>query len=380
MPVEAARDYLSAMPSTTLIQAESSLAWPRGEARYWLCQIAGWGGVYVLTLLVTVVSAAVSEDVDHRWQRDVVFTTFTYFGGFLYTHCLRMLAVRDRWLQLPGRLLALRLGLAWLVGTGLLCAFGKLLTEVMGAHVSSPPLIAYVMMNGLLIGMWICVYVLQHIQEAWTLSKLREGQLRASSVEAQISALQAQMSPHFLFNALNVIRALVPAQADAAREAITCLADLLRAILVQGRQRGISLAEDLAIMETYLAIERLRFDDLLKVEVRVKEDARRVSVPPLLCLTLAENAVKHGLQQSPEGGVLILVAQSKDGRLELRCTNTCPPQAQPAESLGLGLQNLSDRVRLIHGESSRVVASHDPGSGQFTVAVELQPACIPESP
>ena len=361
----------------TPTRANSPLAKPGWEARYWLCQTAGWGGLYVLTLLVTVVSAAVSEDADHHWQRDLVFTTFTYLGGFLYTHGVRSLAVRHLWLQLPGRSQALRFGMAWVVGTGILCAAGKALTEFMGAHVSSPPLIAYVMMNGLLIGMWICVYILHHIQEAWTLSKLRESQLRASGVEAQIAALQAQMSPHFLFNALNVIRALVPVQADAAREAITNLADLLRSILVQGRQRGISLAQDLAIMETYLAIERVRFDEQLKVEVQVDPAAHQVTVPPLLCLTLAENAVKHGLQQSLHGGLLSLSAQLVEDRLELRFTNPCPVSPHQVESLGLGLQNLSERVRLIHGEGSRVGAESPPGSGRFTVSVVIQPAFIP---
>lgn len=351
-----------------------------GDARYWLCQAAGWGGLYVLTLLITVVSAAVSEDRDHHWQRDVAFTTFTYLGGFLYTHGLRTLAVKQRWLQLPGKTQGLRFGLAWLFGTGILCAAGKLLTEFMNAHVSSPPLIAYVMMNGLLIGMWVCVYVLHHIQEAWTLSKLIESQLRTSSVEAQIAALQAQMSPHFLFNALNVIRALVPAQADAAREAITSLADLLRSILVQGRQRGIPLGEDLAIMETYLSIERLRFDELLKVEVQVDDEARRVSVPPLMCLTLAENAVKHGLQQSLQGGLLKLTAQLREDRLTLSFTNPCPALHQQGESLGLGLQNLSERVRLIHGEGSSVTAGAVAGTGHFTVSVVIQPARRPELP
>lgn len=374
MPGQAGSGYFLAMPLPAAMNGEESRAWPHGLARYWLCQTVGWGGLYVLTLLVTVVSTAVSEDVDHRWHRDVVFTTFTYLGGFLYTHGLRTLAVRQRWLHLPGRSQGLRFGGAWLAGTGVLCAFGKLLTELMGTHVSSPPLIAYVMMNGLLIGMWICVYVLHHIQEAWTLSKLRESQLRASGVEAQIAALQAQMSPHFLFNALNVIRALVPAQADAAREAITSLADLLRAILVQGRQRGISLAEDLAIMETYLAIERLRFDDLLTVDAQVEPAARRARVPPLLCLTLAENAVKHGLQQSLQGGRLTLTARLQDGCLTLRFTNPCPPANQQTESLGLGLPNLSERVRLIHGEGSHVAAGSPPGTGRFTVSVLIQPA------
>jgi len=351
---------------------------PRGEARYWLCQTVGWGGVFVLTMLVTIVSASVSAEEGHRWQRDLVFTTFSCLGGLAYTHAMRTVIVSRLWIQMPGRAQALRLALAWILGTTILCLAGRQLIEAMDARVSSPPLIAYVMMNGLLIGMWICIYVLYHIQEAWTLSKLRESQLRSSSVEAQISALQAQMSPHFLFNALNVVRALIPAKALAAREAITSLAGLLRSILVEARKRGIPLAEDLAVMHAYLAIERLRFDRALQVEVQVAEEAMIIQVPPLLCLTLAENAIKHGLQQSQQGGALVLSAAMHEGRLHLSFENPCGPSPlRSGESLGTGLQNLRERVRLIHGAASTVTLTRSEAEGrcQVTVVLEPPPGC-----
>lgn len=361
------------MADKASIRDDQPRAWPRGEARYWLCQGAGWGGVFVLTMLVTIVSSSVSAEEGHRWQRDLVFTTFSCLGGLAYTHALRTLMVARSWLLLPGRSQALLLATAWVLGTAVLCLAGRQLIRAMDANVSSPPLIAYVMMNGLLIGMWICVYVLYHIQEAWTLSKLRESQLRSSSVEAQLAALQGRMSPHFLFNALNVIRALVPAEAVAAREAITSLADLLRAILVQGCRRGITLAEDLAVMHTYLAIERLRFDSALQVEVHVAEAAEACLVPPLLCLTLAENAIKHGVQQSRHGGVLRLSAAIKTGRLELSFENPCGPAAlHPAESLGTGLHNLRERVRLIHGEASSVTLTLITADNLCRVTVVLE--------
>ncbi len=347
--------------------------WARGAARYWLCQVAGWGGVFVLTMLVTIVSASVSAEEGHRWQRDVLFTAFSCLGGLTFTHGLRTVMVACCWMQLPAPVQVVRLVLAWSLGTALLCTSGWQLMQMMGARVSSPPLIAYVMMNGLLIGMWICIYVLYHMQEAWTLSKLRESQLRSSSVQAQMSALQAQLVPHFLFNALNVIRALVPSDAAPAREAITTLAALLRSILIDARERGIPLSQDLEIMRTYLKIERLRFDTSLQIEEQVSADAMGFHVPPLLCLTLAENSIKHGLQQSKDGGALRFSTALEGGRLVLRFDNPCgTASAHSVESLGIGLRNLRERIRLIHGEESSITLIPHLQEGRFSVTVCLE--------
>jgi hypothetical protein len=356
---------------------EQAPSWTRGARRYWLCQIGGWGGVLVLTVLVAFISASGSPDEARRMQMDVMFTSITCIGGLLFTHGLRCVIRQQGWMRLSPRALWTRLLLALLAGTVVLCLLGSWALSSLAQNVTPPPLIASLMMNGLLLAMWMCVYVLYHIQEAWTLSRLRESQLRASGTEAQIAALQAQTSPHFLFNALNVIRALVPPDAKDARAAITSLATLLRSCLVESKKRGITLAEDLEIMRTYLEIEKLRFDTALRTQEDVSPAVLGFLVPPLMCLTLAENAIKHGLQHCREGGLLRLKAEVQGQDLVLGFSNPTADDGvnkSRSDSLGLGLSNLDERIRLTHPTGSSLSLELGAAAGETTITIRLQPS------
>lgn len=351
-------------------------SWTRGARRYWFCQAAGWGGVLLLTVLVAFISASGSPDEARRFQTDVMFTSITCLGGLIFTHGLRCVILHQGWMSLGPRDLWARLLLTLVVGTSVLCFLGRRALASLAQDITPPPLIACLMMNGLLLAMWMCVYVLYHIQEAWTLSRLRESQLRAAGTEAQIAALQAQTSPHFLFNALNVIRALLPPEAADARGGITSLATLLRSCLVKSKKRGISLAEDLEIMRTYLEIEKLRFDTALRTQEDVSPAVLDFLVPPLMCLTLAENAIKHGLQHCREGGLLRLKAELQGQDLILGFSN---PTADVGvindhpDSLGIGLSNLGERIRLTYPAGSSLRLEPGAAAAETTVMIHLLP-------
>lgn len=202
----------------------------------------------------------------------------------------------------------------------------------------------------------------------------REAETRALSLavlarEAELKALSAQINPHFLFNSLNAVSALTSADPVAARRMCVLLADFLRLALAQGPKDTLPLADELALVESFLAIEQVRLGGRLHVVVDVDEPSRRCLVPPLILQPLVENAVRHGIGNRLEGGVVRVEAKKKGGRVELVVENPRDPEAKPGRGLGLGLKNVKGRLERRYGAD----ASFDvlDGAESFRVALSL---------
>jgi LytS/YehU family sensor histidine kinase len=179
-------------------------------------------------------------------------------------------------------------------------------------------------------------------------TQLDRLRLDAAVKDAELRALKAQLNPHFLFNSLNILRALIPQNLAQPREALTLLADLLRASLNSGHEETIPLARELETVENYLALERLRFEDRLTVHRTIASPALAWPMPPFVVQTLVENAVKFGIATREAGGAIILVAAVKNGFLHLRVLN--PGTIDGASvSTGLGLKNARSRLALLFG-------------------------------
>jgi LytS/YehU family sensor histidine kinase len=186
------------------------------------------------------------------------------------------------------------------------------------------------------------------------LEQRREGELRAVQAEkalkdAELSGLRAQLNPHFLFNALNSIRALVSYEPALAEDAITRIARILRHSLATDREQTVTLGRELDIVDDYLALEGLRLADRLVVERTISDEARAARIPILLVQLLIENALKHGIAQLPRGGVIRIKATIAESVLELEVENPRPKRSDVADSTGLGLSNAEGRLRLLFG-------------------------------
>jgi LytS/YehU family sensor histidine kinase len=184
------------------------------------------------------------------------------------------------------------------------------------------------------------------------------------------------MNPHFLFNSLNTIRALVPPSHPEAREAVTLLADILRATLREGGETVISLERELAIVRTYLAMETLRFGDEARIREHIDPGTLPREVPPLILLTLVENAIKHGLVASGTDGELTIGAELADGWLRLSVTSPGrlrkPGGLETIDSLGLGIHNCRERLRLIFGPQATLELADQPGLVEAVVLIPPQ--------
>jgi len=175
--------------------------------------------------------------------------------------------------------------------------------------------------------------------------------------DAELKALKAQVNPHFLFNSLNSISALTSKDPAKAREMCILLADFLRMTLGLGEKSTIPLSEELALLERFLAIEKVRFGGRLQLEEEIQDECRNLMVPALLLQPLVENAVAHGIANLPEGGSIRLSASCQEGTLRIAIENSYDPDSTPSRRNGMGIPNVRRRLEARYGSEASVHVS-----------------------
>ncbi|HLT48375.1 MAG TPA: histidine kinase, partial [Rubricoccaceae bacterium] len=202
----------------------------------------------------------------------------------------------------------------------------------------------------------------------------REKALVRESAEAQLAALRAQINPHFLFNALNTIAALIAEKPAEAEATVQQLAGLFRHVLQTGSRTFVPLGEELRLVRQYLAIEQARFGDKLEVVERWDEGLDDVAVPAFAVQTLVENAVKHGIERKRGGGVVRLEGRRLEGgdvEVTVADTGVGIPAlfpagdgaAPPLDFFGIGLRNVADRLEQLYGRADLLTLTSDPETG-----------------
>jgi two-component system sensor histidine kinase AlgZ len=190
--------------------------------------------------------------------------------------------------------------------------------------------------------------------------------------DAELRALKAQVHPHFLFNSLNSISSLTTSDPARAREMCVLLAEFFRKSLAIGERASVSLAEELEVARTYLAIERLRLGERLTLEETVDEAGRGCALPPLLLQPLVENAIRHGIATCAEGGVLRVEARTVGGRLRVLVENPFDPDAPARPGVGVGLSNVRRRLQARYGDAARMEAHRSPASFRVTLEIPVE--------
>jgi two-component system, LytTR family, sensor histidine kinase AlgZ len=178
----------------------------------------------------------------------------------------------------------------------------------------------------------------------------------ARAREAELSALKAQINPHFLYNSLNSISALTSIDPARAREMCVSLADFLRLTLGMGEKAVIPLREEIGLLEKYCAIEKVRFGERLTVQEEIQEEAKSCLLPPLLLQPLFENAVVHGIAQMPQGGWIRLRAVKNGTRMSVTVENSWDPEAGSSRRNGVGLKNVQRRLEARYGNEAQLQA------------------------
>jgi Histidine kinase len=202
----------------------------------------------------------------------------------------------------------------------------------------------------------IAVGYLLLVFEASQEAQRRGLQVQVLAREAELRSLRAQIDPHFLFNSLHSISALTTADPPGARRMCLLLAEFLRESLALGGEERITLARELALIDRFLAVERVRFGPRLGAEISAG-NAGTCLVPPLLLQPLVENAVTHGIASMLDGGIVRLSAERAGSVLRIVAENPCDPDRPRRRGAGVGLANVRARLRALHGADASLVAS-----------------------
>lgn len=196
---------------------------------------------------------------------------------------------------------------------------------------------------------WSILYFGFHFFERSRESELSNVKLEASRQEAELQNLKMQMNPHFMFNSMNSIRALIDENPKLAKDAITKLSTLLRNTLITGKKQLISLKEEMQIVQDYLDLEKIRFEERLRYEIVIPENLEKESVPPLMIQTLVENGVKHGISNLAKGGdVIIKVSKTNVIVIEVLNSGSLNETDGKKESTGIGVENTIQRLEILY--------------------------------
>jgi LytS/YehU family sensor histidine kinase len=184
----------------------------------------------------------------------------------------------------------------------------------------------------------------------------------ATMVQIELNNLKSQLNPHFIFNALNSIRALVDENPVKSKQAINQLSTILRSTLASDKKGLTKFDEELKIVKDYLGLESIRFEERLKTEFDIHPESQSFYVPPLMIQTLVENGIKHGISRLTAGGVIQVKTQVDRGRLKVQIRNSGHlANGAKRNGKGIGLQNTVQRLKLIYGEEAafRIVNEND---------------------
>lgn len=200
---------------------------------------------------------------------------------------------------------------------------------------------------------WIIIYYLYHILDRNRIISQQKLIVENLAKTSELELLKSQLNPHFLFNALNSIKALVLIDAEKAREAIIKLSELLRFTLNYEKTPLIRLSDEIDEVVKYLELEKIRFGDRLDVHIDLQEETLDAKVPPAMILTFAENAIKHGITQLPDGGIIEIKSTANSHSLKVEVCNT--GELKENETKGIGLKNSSRRLQTLFGEKAELL-------------------------
>lgn len=324
------------------------------KKRYWLFQFGGWGAVALINLFFALIFDQIDED-----GRVIQRLCFFVEIGLIFSHFMRYSIKKNNVLMKPLKyqiIILLILAISYAVIIGMLQAFFEREKELVMKD-GAPPDFYILYLKNLgpsftYLFIWNCIYFIYHFIVKSQRQQLDTLQLEALVKSLELKTIKAHINPHFIFNALNGIRALVDENPARARKAITELSNILRSSLNAEKGETVTLGEELTIVKDYLALENMRFEDRLKIEYQVDEDTLEQQVPPMMLQTLVENAIKHGISKNIKGGMIRIISEFTGQYHELAVQNTGRLNGALSHQ-GFGLSSTHDRLNLLYGEKAK---------------------------
>ncbi len=317
--------------------------------KYWAYQVIGWGLFFSINAFFAFTFDSVNVDFVKRL---IIFVLL----GVIFSHLMRFTIIRSNILLKPLRQQLIGFILITLVFAFIIACLESLLTkDFRSRQVQSYSETKIIIINTsysfVYLFIWNCIYFIYHYIQKNQKQQVDTLKLEALVKELELKTIKAHINPHFIFNALNSIRALIDENPERARTAITELSNILRSSMQSDKSETVPLQRELNIVKDYLALEHIRFEDRLKVEYQIDEDTLNQPVPPMMLQTLVENAIKHGISKELAGGTIKITSDFTEDYHELLVQNTgYLSTARNGE--GFGLASTQNRLHLMFGEKA----------------------------
>jgi two-component system LytT family sensor kinase len=324
---------------------------------YWTLQIGGW----LLYAVVQIVSSIlVSGSVS---SRRVIFLLYEALICLLVTHLFRIFLKKRKWISLSMGQLIPRVLISMII-LGLCVYFLRMpvsfLLGIFDRTVAFDParIVGLTSVYAVILFLWSVLYFTFHYFDQYNKTLKYE----TSMVQIELNNLKSQLNPHFIFNALNSIRALVDENPSKSKQAINQLSNILRNSLASDKKGLTKFDDELKIVKDYLGLESIRFEERLKTEFDIHPESHDFFVPPLMIQTLVENGIKHGISRLTPGGVIQVKTSVQKHRLKIEIRNSGHLiNGAKRNKKGLGLKNTVQRLKLLYGDdaSFRIINEND---------------------
>ena len=320
----------------------------RKLSRYWICQLGGWGVNWAISIFFYLTLSV--RKIDHFF----FLMAISVLLGVLVSHLMRMVIHRQRFLEksLQGQISSF-IGVTILFAMLYAC-LDVSATQLLGLKDNSSPelsLINQLARNTInsffILLIWNLIYYTYHYVERNRKQELNTLRLQSLVKELELKTIKSHINPHFIFNALNSIRALVDENPVRARTAITELSNILRSSMQAEKLETVSLEKELGIVNDYLALEKMRFEERLLIEMEIDPQTLQRPVPPMMLQTLVENAIKHGISRQVKGGRVRILSRYAGNHLELLVQNSGQLNGFISQD-GFGIRSTQDRLNLLY--------------------------------
>ncbi|MBI3520260.1 MAG: histidine kinase [Bacteroidetes bacterium] len=315
---------------------------------YWTCQIGGWTFFAALNLFFFKLSYSTNV-------KDILNYLIWLPVGITITHFFRFLVLKFNVLrynifsQIPIVIISgfINAFLFFALTVGIAKALG-----IITYKIDIVAAISNILSLTVIFVFWSLIYFGFHFFDNYKKTEIQNLRLEANTKEIELNKLKSQLNPHFMFNSMNSIRALVDEDPKKAKVAITQLSNILRNTLMMHKNKYITLEEELALVKDYLELEHIRFEERLCYKLDIDPQTLSLNVPPMMIQTLVENGIKHGISRYPEGGEIRIKTQKTDTEFKIEIINTGQLLVNNKTDSGFGVENTTNRLELLFGKKA----------------------------
>ncbi len=316
---------------------------------YWYCQIFGWSFFVIINSIFLGLSYQTTV-------KDYLFYFFTMPIGIAISHVYRLLIIKYKILncKIPVQLFLIvffsfiKAGIFFFMTVGLSRLFGLVKTDLSYVYISSS-----VINFTVVFCLWNVIYFGFQYFQNYKRTEINSLRYLAASKESELNNLKAQLNPHFMFNSMNSIRALIDEDPAKAKVAVTQLSNILRTTLLMDKGKEIVLKDEINLVNDYLNLEHIRYEERLSYDFKIAEDVQNCMIPPFMIQTQVENAIKHGISKLPGNGNIIIEAFKLLDVLKIKVSNTGKLNTDKPLT-GIGFKNSIQRLELLYGNHGEI--------------------------